>query len=180
VSVGESDDSEGTFCGTAAAVYLAGLVGEVSQLVGSDNARLFSLVSRSHFLGVKSSAECAHKSCDCGTDNIPADLLLESSQNCVVKECTALNNDILAQLVCGICTDNLVNSVLDDRRGKSCGDILNSSAVLLSLLYGAVHENGAAGTKVNRVLGEKSQTCKLGYLVAHCLSKGLDKGAAAR
>ena len=37
-----------------------------------------------------------------------------------------------------------IDGVLHDRDGQACRDILNGCAVLLRLLYGGVHENGAA------------------------------------
>ncbi len=49
--------------------------------------------------------------------------------------------------------DHLEQRVLDDRVGKSCGDIRDGCALLLRLLYFGIHEHGASCSKVDRGTG---------------------------
>ena len=109
------------------------------------------------FHSIKRTAERSHKPCNCGTDNVPAKLQLKGTENRVVKESSSLHNNVSTQFVNGFRTDYLVNGVLDDRSGKSRGNILNGSAVLLRLLYGAVHKNSTTRTQVNGTFRKKSK-----------------------
>ena len=127
----------------------------------------------------KRTAESAHKSSNSRSYNVSAQLLFKGTENSVVKESSALNDDIFAQFVNRFRSDYLVYSVFDDRCGKSCRDILNGRTVLLCLLYGGVHEYSTSWTKLHRCFCEKTEPCKFCDIVSHCSRKGLNERAAA-
>ena len=130
--------------------------------------------------GGESRAKGPHEPGDGGPGHVPAQFLLEGTEHGVVEEGAPLDHDVSAQVVGAGGADDLVDGVFDDGDGQAGRDILHRGAVLLGLLHRGVHEHGAAGAQVHRVLGQQAQLGELGDLVAQGLGKGLDEGAAAR
>ena len=62
-------------------------------------------------------AEGAHQSRDLGADDVASDLHLKGAQDRVVEEGAALDHQLAPQLLGGACADDLVDCVLDDRKG---------------------------------------------------------------
>ena len=174
-AVGEPDDAQGTVRRAALAGSSPCRVGEVFQILCA--AQGGGAVGA--LLCIESCAECAHQTGDRRPDNVVADLPLKAPQHGVVQECAALYHDVLSQFLGIAGTDDLVDGVLDDRAGQTGGDILDGCAVLLRLLDAAVHENGAAGAKVYRMLGEQPQSGEVGDVVAQRHGERLNKRAAA-
>ena len=175
-ALAEADDVELTVRGTASALHGARSIGERREFVLGDEGGF----ARRSLLGVERAAESSHKSRNSGTYNVASELLLERAEHCVIEEGAALHDDVLAELVRRICSYYLINGVLDYGRGQSCGDVLDGRAVLLRLLYGAVHEDGAARAEVDGVLGEETELREFGDIVAERHCKGLYERAAAR
>ena len=93
-------------------------------------------------------------------------LLLKGAEHCVIVEGAALNHDVLPQVVGGSHTEHLVDGVFDDGDGQTRRNILYAGAVLLGLLDRGVHEHRAAAAQVHRMLGEQTQLCKVGDVIA--------------
>ena len=128
---------------------------------------------------VQSSAVSAHQAGDIRPDDLHAHLLFKGAEHGFIIEGTALHHDLAAQFFRAGSADHLVQRVLDHADGQACGDVFDRSAVLLGLLHGGVHKDGATGAEVHRVLGKEAHLGKVRDGVAQGLGKGLDEGAAA-
>ena len=120
-----------------------------------------------------------HQARDVGADDLHAHLFFKGAENCLIVESTALHHDLAAQLLGAGCADDLVQRVLDHTDGQTGGNILDGSAVLLGLLDRAVHKHGAAAAQIHGAVCEQAKGGKLLDIIAQCLSKGLQKAAAA-
>ena len=101
-------------------------------------------------------SEGSHDTGDIRTDGLAAGDLLKTSENCVVVEGTALDNDVAWPSSDGVGNlDDLKQSVLDDGVGKASGDIGDGCTLFLGLFYVGVHEYGTAGTQVDGILGKE-------------------------
>ena len=86
---------------------------------------------------------------------------------------------MLAQVVGAGGANDLVNGVLHHGDRETCGDVLHRGAVLLGLLHGGVHKDGAPGTQVYGVLGKEAHLGEVGDVLAQGLGEGLNEGTAA-
>ena len=171
----EPDDAQRTVRRTSLAGGCLCRIGEVFQFLGiQQGAGAAALL-----LGIQRRTECAHESGDRRTDDVVTDLPFETAQHGIVEERTALYHDVLSQFLRVVRTDDLIDGVLDDRTGQTGGDILYRCAVLLRLLDAAVHEYGAAGTQVYRMLSEETQPGEIGDVVAQRHGERLDERTAA-
>ena len=68
-------------------------------------------------LGVQRRAVSAHEAGNGRTGDVAADLLLERAQDGIVEEGAALYDDVPAEVIGRMGTDDLVERVLDDRHG---------------------------------------------------------------
>ena len=75
--------------------------------------------------------------------------------------------------------DNLKQGILDDGIGEACGDIRHLRAFLLRLLDVGIHEDGAPGAQIRRVLGEQCDLCEILHAVIQGFCEGFDEGTAA-
>ncbi len=130
------------------------------------------------FSGNQSGAEGSHDAGDVRANHVAAGDFLQCTQYGVVIKCAALHDDVPAKLRGGGDLHHLEQSILDDGVGKACRDVGYAGAFLLGLLDAGVHENGAAGAKVDGILGKKRRLCKVHYRIIQRFCKGLDKGAA--
>ena len=121
----------------------------------------------------------AHEAGNGRTGDVAADLLLERAQYGIVEEGAALYDDMPAEVIGRMGTDDLVKRVLDDRHGQTGGDRVDSGAVLLRLLDRRVHKHGAARAEVDRMLRKQAELAELLDGVAHRARERLDKRAAA-
>ena len=120
-----------------------------------------------------------HQARDVGADDLHAHLFFKGAENCLIVESTALHHDLAAQLLGAGCADDLVQRVLDHTDGQTGGNVLDGSAVLLGLLDRAVHKHGAAAAQIHGAVCEQAESGELLDIIAQCLSKGLQKAAAA-
>ena len=145
---------------TGAAV---GLIGKFIQRHGTEAGGFAALVG----LGVEGAAEGAHQPGDGRTDDVAADLFLEGAQDGVIVEGATLNDDLFAEVVGVVGADDLVEGVFHDADGKPGRDVFNAGALLLRLLDRRIHEDGAAATEVDGVLGMQAELGKFCNVVAH-------------
>ena len=120
-----------------------------------------------------------HQARDVGADDLHAHLFFKGAENSFIVESTALHHDPAAQLLGAGCADDLVQRVLDHTDGQTGGNVLDGSAVLLGLLDRAVHKHGAAAAQIHGAVCEQAESGELLDIIAQCLSKGLQKAAAA-
>ena len=76
--------------------------------------------------------------------------------------------------------DDLEQGVLNNGNRQTRGDVAHGGALLLGLLYAAVHEHGAAAAQIHRVLGGDGRGGELGHVQVQTAREGLDEAAAAR
>ena len=157
---------------TGAAV---GLVGKFIQRHRAQAGGFAALVG----FGVEGAAEGAHQPGDGRTDDVAADLFLEGAQDGVVVEGAALDDDLFAEVVGVVGADDLVEGVFHNADGKPGRDVLNAGALLLRLLDGRIHEDGAAAAEVDGMLGMEAELGKFCNVVAHGAGKRRDERAAA-
>ena len=172
----EGVDGEGAVVGTQAAGGGLGGVGEALQLLGREQGALFQV----QVPGGQGGAEGPHDAGDGGPGHVPAQLLFKGPEHRVVVEGAALDHDVLPQIVGGGGPDDLINGVFHDGGGQAGGDVGHAGPVLLCLLHAGIHEHGAAGAQIHRLLGKQAQLGEVGNIVAQSLGEGLDEGAAAR
>ena len=129
--------------------------------------------------GGQGGPEGPHQPGDGGPGHVAAQLLFEGPQHRVVEEGAALDHDVPAQVVGVGGPDDLVDGVFYDGDGQAGGDVLHTGPILLGLFDAGVHEHGAPGAQVHRMLGKKAQPGELCDLVAQGPGEGLDEGAAA-
>ena len=129
--------------------------------------------------GGQGGPEGPHDAGDHRAGDVPPQLLLEGPEHRVVEEGAPLDHDVLSQIVGGGGTDDLVDGVFHNGGGQPGGDVLHAGPVLLGLLHTGVHEHGAPGTQIHRLLGKQAQAREVGDAIAQGLGEGLDKGAAA-
>ena len=138
------------------------------------------LAVRVAFAGDERRAESSHDACNVRADGVASCNLLEAAENRIVVEGTALHDDVVPQLRCAGDLDDLKERVLDDRVGKSGGDIRYRGTFFLRLLDFGVHKYCTAGPKVNGILRVERLMGEILHAVVQGFGKGLDKGAASR
>ena len=153
-----------------------GLVGEGGQGLGREEGGAL----QSSLLGGQGSSVGPHDAGDGGAGDLPPDLPLEGAEDRIVEKGAPLDHDVLAQVVGVGRPDHLIDGVAHHRDGQACGDVLHRGPVLLGLLHRGVHEHGAPGTQVHRVLGQKAHFGEVSDVVSQGLGKGLHEGTAAR
>ena len=166
-------DVDGQLAVVAAAVALHGvdLLAERFQLgLGQDGA--VGVLARAA-LAVQGCAVSAHQARNVGADDVDAHLFFKGAEDSFIIESTALHDDVTAQLFRAGRADDLVQRVLDDGNRQSGADIFNRCTVLLRLLDRGVHEHGAAGTQIDRLVGKQAQRGELLDIVAQRLGKRL-------
>ena len=149
---------------------------EALQLIQRSDSASLAVVALD---GDERASVCAHQSRLVRTDNVLAANQLERPQHGVIHERAALNDYLIAHGGGVAQLYDLEQRVLYDRVGQTCGDIRNCRAFLLSLLYAGVHEHGAAGAEVNRILCGKSQRCEICGRHTQRVREVLDERAAA-
>ena len=177
-SAGETVDGQTAVVGTSLAVCHGGGVLERVDLLDRKHRRL--LVRVIALARDQSRSERAHDAGDVRTDRLAVRNLLKAAQNRVVIESSALHNDVASQLRGVGYLNNLVKRVLDNGVRKAGGDIRDSRALLLRLLYFGIHKYRTARSEINRVLCEQSFLREILHLIVQGVGKRLDKGAAAR
>ena len=75
--------------------------------------------------------------------------------------------------------NDLEQGILDDGVRKTSSNVADGCAFLLRLLDAGVHEDGTAGSQVNRECCLSCGSCKLADVHLHGVGKGCNKGAAA-
>ena len=153
------------------------IVVQFQNLVHGEHGSRAGLVST--FSGDQSRAESPHDTGDVRAYRMAAGDSLKGTENCVIIKCAALHNDLAAQLFRIGQLDDLKDRVLDDRIGKTGGDIADTGAFLLRLFYFGVHENRTPGAKVNRRFGKESHFGKIFHGIIQRLGKCLDEGTTA-
>ena len=111
--------------------------------------------------GDKSSSEGTHDTCDIRADSFAAGDPFKASEDCVVVEGSALDNDILSEVAGGSDLDDFKQGIFDDRVGEAGGDIRNRSPLFLRLFYVGVHEYGTSRSEIHRILGKECRFCKI-------------------
>lgn len=91
------------------------------------------------------------------TYNLASDLALKGAENGVVQKGSALDNDMPSELFGRGDTYDLVECILYNADGKSCGYIANRCAVLLCLLDRRIHEYSTARTEIDGIVGKQSE-----------------------
>ncbi len=175
-SAGETVDGETAVVGAALAVSCLRRVLQRFDLLDRQHGRLLSLAA---VPGDQCGAEGTHDTCDIRAHSLAVRDALKAAENAVIIEGSALHNDVFSEFFGIGDLDDLVECVADDGVGEAGGDIGDSCALLLCLLYSGVHENGAARAEVYRVLGEKRLLGEILYLVAEGIRKVLNEGSAA-
>ena len=122
----------------------------------------------------------AHESGYVRADDVASDFLLERAEYRVVQECAALDYNMFAERIGVGGADYLVQRVFDYRYRQSGGDVVDSRAVLLRLLYGRVHKDRAARAEVDRRGREQPLAREVGDVLTERAGKGLQERAAAR
>ena len=120
-----------------------------------------------------------HDACYRRTDDIATDLQFKCTQNRIIEKGAALYDDMLAQTVSVRRANHLIHDIFHNAVRQSRRNIFNPCAFPLSLLDGRVHKNSAPRAKIDGMLSQKPQLCKLSRSVAHGTGIGFDKGAAA-
>ena len=159
-----------TFCHACFILQIAEL------LVGEHCAFLPVLVMLS---GDQCRSERTHDAGDVGADRLAVRDLLKASQNGIIVERAALNDNIFAQLGGIGYLDYLEKGILDNGVCETGGNVGNARTLLLCLFYLGVHENCTARSKIDRMLGEQCRLCEVLHAVVQRFGEGLDEGAAA-
>ena len=157
-AVGEGADGQQTVIFTAAAS--GGLCREGQ---GGDGVKIQrgSRLAAVAVAGNQRRAESAHQPGDIRTHRVHAGDALESAQHRLIVEGAALHHDVLAQLAGVGQLDDLEQGVFDDGVGKTGRNVRHRRALLLGLLHVGVHEHGAAGAQIHRMLREQGFVGKL-------------------
>ena len=109
--------------------------------------------------------ECTHNTGNVGPDDLSAGDFLECTQHGIVVEGSALHDNVFAERGSTRDLDDFEQSIFDDGIGKAGGDIRDGCPLLLRLFDLGVHENGAAGAQIDRMLGEQSCLGKILYRI---------------
>ena len=148
--------------------------------------KVFQLIQRNQRAGLFLVRHCvqgctirAHQAGNHRTGDISANFHFKRAQNRIIQEGTALYNDVLAEIVRRMRTNDFIQCVLDNTDRQTGRDGVNACAVLLRLLDRRVHKYGAARAEVNRMLCKQTQAAKFFDAVSHRARKGLNKRAAA-
>ena len=157
-AVGESADGQQAVIFAAAAS--GGLCGE-SQGGNSVKIQRGGGLAAVAVTGDQRRSERTHQPGDIRTHRVHTGDALESAQYRLVIEGAALHHDVLAQLAGVGQLDDLEQGVFDDGVGKAGRDIRYRRALLLGLLHVGVHEHGAAGAQIHRMLREQGLVSKL-------------------
>ena len=168
-------DGEGAVVGAQTAGDGLGCVGKLLKRGGAEQSGGIQL----GVTGGESRAERTHQSGDGGSGHIAAQLLFKRAEHSIVQEGAALDHDVLAQVISGDGANDLVNGIFYDGNRETCRDILYTGPVLLRLLDTGVHKHGAAGTQIDRMLGQQAQLREISDVVAQSFGKGFNEGAAA-
>ena len=178
-------DGQDTVVAAALAAGHAGAVLQGNDLVQGQHAALgLSLIQvclrhMIAFPGNESGAEGAHDAGDIRPHHIPIHQQLEGPQHRIIIEGTALDHDMLAQLLGVRDLDDLEQGILDDGVGEACGNVGDAGTLLLRLLHVGIHENGTAGAQVCGALGKECLVGEVNDGEAQRFRKGLQEGAAA-
>ena len=133
----------------------AGSLGGVGQRGNVGEVQRFRRLAVIAVAGDQRRAEGAHQAGDVGAHRLRSGDALEGAQHRLIIEGAALHHNVAAQLTGVGQLDDLEQGVLDDGVGKSGGDIGHRRTLLLGLLHVGVHEHGAAGAQIHRMLGEQ-------------------------
>ena len=162
--------------GAAAAAGGSSGVLEIDNLLQGQHAALLAGIA---FPGDESGAEGTHYAGDIRAGDLHPGYGLKGPEHRFIIEGAALDHNVAAQLGGIGELYDLIKGVFDDGIGKTGGNVLNGGPFLLGLLYVGIHEHGAAGAQIHRVLGKKGLLCKVLCAVAQGICKVFDKGAAA-
>ncbi len=146
-------------------------------LHGEQRGALLTIVPIS---GEKGGAVRTHVPCDVGAVDVLAREHLERTQDGVVQERPALDDDVFTDLLGVTDLDDLEQRVLHDGVGQPGGDIPYCRAFLLRLLDARVHENGAPRTEVHGCLGGERHFGELLNRHAHGIGERLEERTAPR
>ncbi|MNC44583.1 hypothetical protein D3C75_934950 [compost metagenome] len=111
--------------------------------------------------GDQGGAEGPHDAGDLRPHRLTARHPLEGAQHSIVLEGSPLNDNMLAQFLGVADLDNLVQGIMNDRVGQAGGNLADSRPFLLRLLHLGIHEDGAAGAQIQRLLGQQGVSGKL-------------------
>ena len=129
--------------------------------------------------GYQSRAKSAHQAGNVRTSGVDSGNFLKSPKHSLIMEGTALNHDMLAQILRTGQLDDLVQSIFDDRIGKTGRNIRDGGALLLGLLHIGIHKHGAPGSQIHRRFGKQGFFRKALCRISQAGSKILNEGAAA-
>ena len=160
----------------AAAAGGGGGVAELHDLLQGQHAALLTLVP---LPGDQRRAEGPHNAGNIRAGDLYPGDLLQGAQHRLVIEGAALHHDVPPQLGRVGQLDDLIQGVFDDGIGKAGGDVRNAGPFLLGLLHVGVHEHGAAGAQIHRVLGKERLLGEALGAVAQGVGEVFDEGAAA-
>ena len=121
----------------------------------------------------------AHQAGDIGPYNLPVEQLFQATQHSVIIECTALYDNMAAQLTYVFELHNLEQGVLDDRERDTGGNIRYFGAFFLRLFDLGIHEHRTTCAQIHGCLGGQCFLRKFRRRHRQAFGKVLDKGAAA-
>ena len=178
-AAGEAVDGKTAVVGTALALGVVSRVLQGIDLLDGEHAGL-----RLTFLGIalprdQAGPEGSHDSGYIRPDGLAACDLLESAQNAVIVESTALYDDMFSKFRRVRDFYDFIKGILDHGIGKARGDVLHCRAFLLGLLYFGVHEHRAAGTQIKGMLREQRRFCKVPDRIVQGFREGFYEGTAA-
>ena len=152
--------------------------GKVMKGVKSDEGRRLLRAAR-FFHGSVGSSDRAHQSGIRRTDDLASDILLNSTQNCVIAERTALYDDPVAQRIQTADANDFCKNIFDNGPAESGQDIIDLPAVFLLGDDPAVHKDRAAASQHSRMFCLKGTLRDLRHGNAHVFREILQEGSAA-
>ena len=177
-SAGEFVDGEKTVVGTETAACHLRFIGQFFYILfgnGSGHEALGIVLA-----GDQGSTEGAHDTGDIRTDGFSAGHQFEGTEYGIVIEGSALHHDLMTQLFRVGQLAHLKQRIFDDGIGKSCGDVLYGSTLLLGLFYFGIHEDRTAGSQVDGSFRCQGDLGKIMHFKIQGTGEGLDEGAASR
>ena len=131
------------------------------------------------FHGSVGSSDRAHQSGIRRTDDLASDILLNSTQNCVIAERTALYDDPVAQRIQTADANDFCKNIFDNGPAESRQNIIDLPAVFLLGDDPAVHKDRAAASQHSRMFCLKGTLRDLRHGNAHVFREILQEGSAA-
>ena len=122
----------------------------------------------------------SHKAGHVRAEHVDARNFFKGAQNRVVVESSALDDNLGSDVARAAQLYYFEQGVLDYRIRKAGRNVGDRGAFLLRLLHAAVHEDRAAASQVNRLLGGQSLLAELAHVHSHRAGKVVQEASAAR